>query len=297
MTFDTIPISELIQHHTSAEAAYMKNGQVLVTPVNGMELFSLPVRLSATTIMVCTKGQIRCSINLKEYIIGENDLFLCLSNDIIQIHHAEDVEGYALLLSSDYLDELQIELKLRTNTYMNVRHNAVTRLPHDEISELKPYFLMLQKYLRKNNPYVVRGLVQAVTYTVISLRHEYDSQSAPGTAIKETRAQQIFDRFIYLLDIYHNQERCLKFYAEKMAMTPKYMSLMVKNFSGRNALEWLNEYVVLEAKLMLNYTDMTIQEIAYRLNFPTQSSFGKYFKQQAGISPKQYRQRKTKTSM
>lgn len=70
MTFDTIPISELIQHHTSAEAAYMKNGQVLVTPVNGMELFSLPVRLSATTIMVCTKGQIRCSINLKEYIIG-----------------------------------------------------------------------------------------------------------------------------------------------------------------------------------------------------------------------------------
>ena len=74
-----------------------------------------------------------------------------------------------------------------------------------------------------------------------------------------------------------------------MALTPKYMSLMVRNFSGRNALEWLNEYVVLEAKLMLNYTNMTIQEISYRLNFPTQSSFGKYFKQQVGISPKQYR--------
>ena len=57
-----------------------------------------------------------------------------------------------------------------------------------------------------------------------------------------------------------------------MALTPKHMSLMVKNFSGRNALEWLNEYVVLEAKLMLNYTTMTIQEISYRLNFPTQSA-------------------------
>jgi AraC-like DNA-binding protein len=64
---------------------------------------------------------------------------------------------------------------------------------------------------------------------------------------------------------------------------------MVKIFSGRNALEWLNEYVVLEAKLMLNYTNLTIQEISYRLNFPTQSSFGKYFRKQVGNSPKQYR--------
>ena len=104
------------------------------------------------------------------------------------------------------------------------------------------------------------------------MRQEYGVENGPENLTNEPRAQQIFDRFIYLLDIYHTKERCLKFYADKMAITPKYMSLMVKNFSGRNALELLNEYVVLEAKLMLNYTNMTIQEISYRLNFPTQSS-------------------------
>ena len=289
MAFDTVPISKLIRHYTSNEAIYLQNSRVLVTPVNRMELFSLPVRLDAITVLICIRGQIRCSINLKEYIITENDLFICFSGDIVQIHHAENVEGYALLLSSDYLDELQIDLKLRTDTYMNVKHNAVIHLPYEEIIELKPYFTLLQKYIRKNNLYVIKGLIQAVSYTIISLRQEYGVENGPENLTNEPRAQQIFDRFIYLLDIYHTKERCLKFYADKMAITPKYMSLMVKNFSGRNALEWLNEYVVLEAKLMLNYTNMTIQEISYRLNFPTQSSFGKYFKQQAGISPKQYR--------
>lgn len=115
MTFDTVPISKLVQHNTSAEAAYLQNGRVLVHPVNGMKLLSLPVRLDATTLLVCIKGRIKYTINLKEYVIGENDLFRCFASDIIQINEADNVEGYALLLSSDYLDKLQIELKLRAD--------------------------------------------------------------------------------------------------------------------------------------------------------------------------------------
>ena len=65
---------------------------------------------------------------------------------------------------------------------------------------------------------------------------------------------------------------------------------MIKAYSGRGALDWINEYVVTEAKMMLRYTDMTVQEVAYALNFPTQSAFGKYFRQQVGMSPRQYRQ-------
>lgn len=61
-----------------------------------------------------------------------------------------------------------------------------------------------------------------------------------------------------------------------------------KSYSGKAALDWINEFVVLEAKMMLRYTEMTVQEVAYALNFPTQSAFGKYFKQQEGGSPKQY---------
>lgn len=68
MEFDTIPISELIQHHAHNEAAYLQNGRVLVTPVDKMELFSQPVRLNAITVLICLQGQIRCSINLQNIL-------------------------------------------------------------------------------------------------------------------------------------------------------------------------------------------------------------------------------------
>ena len=74
-------------------------------------------------------------------------------------------------------------------------------------------------------------------------------------------------------------------------MTPKYLSLLVKNVSNRTAGEWIDNYVVLEAKALLSSSTLSIQEISDRLNFANQSFFGKYFKQHVGISPTEYRKK------
>lgn len=81
----------------------------------------------------------------------------------------------------------------------------------------------------------------------------------------------------------------MSFFARRLNFTPNYLSSRVKEYSGRTATEWIEESVILEAKTMLKHTDLTIQEIAYKLNFPTQTFFGKYFKRITGLSPKQYR--------
>ena len=88
---------------------------------------------------------------------------------------------------------------------------------------------------------------------------------------------------------YYKEERSLGFYAGKLCITPKYLSLISKDVSGRSAGEWIDQYVVLEAKTLLKSTRMSIQEIADVLNFANQSFFGKYFKHHTGISPKEYR--------
>ena len=85
------------------------------------------------------------------------------------------------------------------------------------------------------------------------------------------------------------QERSVTFYAEQLCITPKYFSMLVKKLSGKSAAQWIDNYVILEAKNLLKYSDMSIQEIAYQLNFSTQSFFGKYFKHQTGMSPTEYR--------
>jgi AraC-like DNA-binding protein len=85
-------------------------------------------------------------------------------------------------------------------------------------------------------------------------------------------------------------ERFINFYADKLCITPKYLSKLVKEKTGRSAGEWIESYVILEARTMLQSTDMTIQQIASALNFPNQSFFGKYFKRATGLSPKMCRQ-------
>jgi AraC-like DNA-binding protein len=81
------------------------------------------------------------------------------------------------------------------------------------------------------------------------------------------------------------------FYADRMCFTPKYLSKVIKENSGKSANSWIDDYVILEAKAMLKSTNMTVQQINDELNFPSQSFFGKYFKRIVGVSPKEYKRK------
>jgi AraC-like DNA-binding protein len=83
----------------------------------------------------------------------------------------------------------------------------------------------------------------------------------------------------------------MAFYAEKMNLTSKYISTVVKQASGRSAVEWIEKYVLLDATTQLLSTERTIKQIAYDLNFPPQSAFGKYFVRVVGMSPVAYREK------
>ena len=81
----------------------------------------------------------------------------------------------------------------------------------------------------------------------------------------------------------------MRYYAERLCLTPKYLSKVIKQVSGRSAPEWIDAFVVLEAKNMLRYSDMAIKEIVYTLHFPNQSVFYKFFKSHTGQTPSEYR--------
>lgn len=262
---------------------------LMVSNFGDMSLFAHPVRLKATTVLICLKGVIDCSINLRNYLITENQMLVNFTGDIIHINRAENVAGYAIIISEEYLQKMQLDFRFRTQSYISLRDNGPIRVPREELSHLKPYHTLLKKNMEDGNSEVIDGLALALSHTIISLMKRYQGQTTLETERNETRAQQLFNKFMKLLSAYHTKERSLKFYADKMFLTPKYISCVIKAYSGKAALDWISEYVILEAKMMLRYTEMNVQEIAYALNFPTQSAFGKYFKEQMGVSPKQYR--------
>ena len=135
---------------------------------------------------------------------------------------------------------------------------------------------------------IVRSLLQAFMLSILSLMRQHQTTviDIDRTATRGNR--QLFERFMEALSHYHQQERMVQFYADKLCVTPKYLSTVVKEYSGKSPSDWICEYVIAEAKSLLHYSQMSVQEVAFHLNFPTQSAFGKFFKQKTGFSPRQY---------
>ena len=289
MEENSISISQFKRRGLRSVVYY--NDDILVTNhVEYIEPFRHPCRLDATTVFICLGGYVDCSVNLNHYHLEENTILVAFSSDIIQIHQADNMEAYAIVISSDYLNDLQIDFRQRTSFRINIRHNAIASVPFDEILLLKPYYQLLSTNMESNRVErneIIRGLVCAFSYTVISLIHAYRHLEEENIATP--RSQQLFDKFMALLTVHHSREHSVSFYANRLCLTHNYLSGEIKEYSGKCALEWINEYVVTEAKMMLKSTDDSIQSIAYHLHFSTQSAFGKYFKQQTGVGPKAYR--------
>ncbi|MDL2282263.1 helix-turn-helix domain-containing protein [Parabacteroides sp. OttesenSCG-928-G06] len=108
---------------------------------------------------------------------------------------------------------------------------------------------------------------------------------------RKSRQEELFDRFISAVRQHCATEHSIKFYANKLFVTPQYLSKVVKEISGKTASTWVSEIILLEAKALLAHTNLTIQEVGYTMGFADQSSFGKFFKKNAGISPKQFTQK------
>ncbi len=287
LTPNVISIERLLEQDIPELVHYHKD-IVIMNSFTDMSLFAHPVRLKATTVLICLSGEIDCTINLHPFVVTENHMLINFAGDIIQINKADNIEGYAIILSEEYLQNIQLDFRFRAQSYLNLRDNGPIAVPHEELTYLMPYYTLLRKNMEEGNADVIKGLAIALCHTLTSLMMKYQPNTHESE-VDAPRAEQIFNRFMKLLGAYHTMERSLQFYADKMCLTPKYVSGAIKSFSGKSALEWINRYVVLEAEMMLRYTEMSVQEVAYALNFPSQSAFGKYFKQQLGMSPKHYR--------
>lgn len=124
------------------------NDIVMMNTLGDLRLFSHPARLKATTVLVCLQGEIDCSINLRRFKITANHLLVNFASDIIQIHDSDNIAGYAIILSEDYLQQLQLDFRLRAQSYIGLRGNGPISVPYEELVHLKPYYALFKKIWR-----------------------------------------------------------------------------------------------------------------------------------------------------
>ena len=262
---------------------------IMLDDISKAPFFEYPTKIDFAIMCICLKGRIEGTINLKPYSFSENSLCITFPGQIIEYsYRSEDYSGMIILTSNRFVDNLELNIKESISAMLYLKENPIICLSADEMAHFLDYYNILRQTVRKEHYFnrieMARLLIQALFYNV------YNSQQMQRkSSIKKSKREKLFEEFYRLLLTYCKESRKVGFYAEKLCLTPKYLSSTIKDVTDKSAFDWINDYVTLEAKSLLKSTNMTIQQISDELNFASQSFFCKYFKRLTGMSPKDYR--------
>lgn len=253
--------------------------------INGLRF---PYKVNKVTQVVIASGEISCIVDFYSYTLKAPSMAIFFPGQVIEsIEASDDFQGFGLLTTEAFTDSLNLPVSFQER--LSIRSKHFYALNKEGLSAFISCYTQVASIMKQEgHPYkeeIVRHLFSAYYYGL-----GYYVHSVPQQKSVMTGQQEVCEKFLSLASESFKTHRDIGFYADKLCMTNKYLSALLKQETGMTALEWIERFVVLYAKGCLSSTSMTIQEISDELDFPSQSVFGKYFKRVEGVSPKVYRQ-------
>ncbi len=246
-----------------------------------------PIKFTSNVSVIVKSGTCKIDINLISHTISAPSIVNVKSSQILQLNEvSSDFDSCFIVMSKRFCDDLFLLLQ-DCKYYPTAIRQQVAVIPE----HLLPQFDSLYKRINtifhdKENPYAY----QAMALSISSFFYEiaYQCYNSSNDEIQRSN-NRISSKFMALVQKHFKEERFLEFYANILEISPKHLSRTIKATTGFSAVEWIERYVILEAKVLLKSTNLNIQQISDELNFPSQSFFGKYFKKNVGMSPKEFR--------
>lgn len=253
------------------------------------EIIGNPHKFDFYMVLHHTAGKTRVKVDMQEIALDRpNNIIKVAPSQIVELLEvSDDFDCTAIILSKRFIEDLMVYANGQLPFRPRKVYEQIGRLTDEEMGMEKLFLKAANQVLSdRDNPYrlqVLQHIIMAIIYSSEKIR-DIKENDAP-----RSNADVLSKEFIQLVQEHFRQERQLQFYADKLCITPRYLSRVVKETTSSSAAEWIERYVVLEARALLKSTNMTIQQISDYLNFPSQTFFGKYFKRRMGISPKEYR--------
>lgn len=263
----------------------------VISSVEMLKNFKFPLKTESVISVVGVQGELTIDIDLSARVIRANEMMVIGPGHIVTGYKAtDDFSGFSISATRKVVERALPYLSQVVVCFMSFRDNPVISISPEETATQVMFHDLLRHKLRDRNDscseMVVKRLGEAILYETLGL---YAAHLGKYTWSGHKRGEELFYRFITLVEQCHRSERSIGFYSDKMCVTSKHLSSVIKEVSGRTAGEWIDSYVILTAKMILSDSDKSIQEISRDLNFPNQSFFGKYFKHHTGKSPRDYR--------
>ncbi len=247
-------------------------------------------RMNFILIMLCTRGTLKYTLDTQQITVTPGDVLLVSERHVVNNYEASpDIDGQAILMSVDFFHEIISNVSDLSAIFLYARTFPVMKLSEADAAIFSRYFEAIKNRIANNKNHfrraLVRTLLLAMFYDLSSVIYQFQQEIARP----QKRSEALFTRFIKLVEEHCRTERRVSWYAGQLGITPKYLSETIKAVSRRTPNEWIDNYVILELRVMLKNTTKNIKQITEEMNFPNQSFLGKYFKEHVGMSPSEFR--------
>ncbi len=247
-------------------------------------------KMTFILVVLCQKGTARYNVDTHDQMVEKNDIVIISERHVVNNFEAsEDFHGLCMFMSVNFFYEAMRDVKDLSSLFLFSKNYPHVKLTDQEAEVFADYFFLLKKKAANHKNHfrreVAQALFMAMFYDLSAVIYRVQETSKG----KNKRAQELFTRFINLVEENYKHERRVGWYSETLGITPKHLSETVKEISKRTPNEWIDSCVTLELRLLLRNTDKSIKEIAEETGFASQSFLGKYFKEHVGMSPSEYR--------
>lgn len=249
-----------------------------------------PTRLRIAIFGVCLESGGEVEVDSQIIKFEKNRYIAMLPNQVVKMEkgHFENSKVLFVCLSNKMFEETMQSVPELLPLFFYIREHPCSELPEGDVEWIKNFHRqILEEMNMTDNLFRLqtsRALLTAMFYKMCDI---YGRRILRPEQLN--RKDDLFRKFLQLLNDNFLEHKNVGWYADQLYITPKYMSMVIKEVSGQTANDWIQSYIVHEAKRMLRNSSMNIQQISIALQFPSQSFFGKFFKNVTGMSPSKFR--------
>lgn len=301
MNSETIQLLDITDFANRKELTnYLTDNIVVTNQIENIpHLKNIPIRINFLCVITAIEGEMQIEVNNQSYTIASDDSLIMLPTMLIErIQVSDKHKIQAIGFSTRFVKRVLVGGHVEV--LRNIYHNPVCKKNEfDKESNYKLYARIIMHKIAEpdNSPlkkeildYLFSNILCEMVADLIQNRTLNNETNTEPDTTSYKRSAEIFRQFIQEVSTDNGLHRSLSYFADRLCYTPKYVSNIIKQASGRSALDWINEMALEHIKYQLKHSSKSMKEIADEFNFPNQSFFGKYFKSHVGMSPAKYRE-------
>lgn len=267
--------------------------------VEGFEIYSSeglihstgPLKSEFFRVSITVTGSLDMKIGLDHYPHYPRTLAFTFPNQIFSKNNpSKDASGYYLLFNAEFLNDLIPSIKMGDEfPFFNIFGTPVFQVSNEELKNILSIIMSINDELQHHKSGRDRAIKMYLYLLLLEAKRSYERQNIHSADNHLSETYKLANRFRKLVARHYLTKRQVSDYARILGVSANHLNKTVKENTGQTASEAIREMLLQEARLLLNYTDNSVAEIAYKLDFSEPASFNRFFKTMTGETPLSYR--------